>query len=217
MFIQVCLSTFFHCNIYIHSGTSHAFLSALSLPFHLFPHSLPPSSPLLGSALNHLHRLSQPLGLSKHKLLYISATEEEEEEEEEESGGEGQELSLPLRHLWLLRWETGLWRTYSTWGWKKTMKQPSSAAAKWQWPKRCVVYVRWLAIATAFHLIFNNICQQFCWDYGCKLAGELSMAHSRWYFQNVSVDGSTLHHLNKQINNQHHMWFQIFWINSVLY
>lgn len=28
-----------HCNIYIHGGTSHPFLSAISLPFHLFPFS----------------------------------------------------------------------------------------------------------------------------------------------------------------------------------
>lgn len=57
-FIHVCLSASSHCNVYIHGGTSHPF------PPFISSHSLPATCPLLGSALNHLHRLSQPLGLS---------------------------------------------------------------------------------------------------------------------------------------------------------
>lgn len=115
-----------------HSLTEHlhsqqhfsSFFSALFLPFHP---SLLCISIIPTFRLNHLHTLWQPLRLSKHKLLYISATEKEEEK----SGTR----AFTASRTWLLRWEAGLLWTCSTWGWNKETR-------RWWNGLSCVLCVR---------------------------------------------------------------------------
>lgn len=94
-----------HCNIHIHYDASHPFLLHFSSPF-ISLCSLPPSSPLLPFCEQSP---TQPLRLSKHNLLYISAAEVEEEAgvegvEREDGGGKcssaSETFTTPVRVLY---------------------------------------------------------------------------------------------------------------------